>query len=222
MQSTTLSTKIVNGIQLICVLAIAVAVIRHEFFAPEPVSSTRTTLLSDEQWQLATSRGHRFGPANARVTIVEFADFECPACRQLAPALAAVRAQYPSDVAILFRHWPLSYHAQAYPAARAAECAGAQGKFEEFHDAMYRQADLLGKKPYSAFAAEAGVPDTILFDRCAGSKDSVEAVNVDTRDALALNGTGTPMLVINHAQITTGTDSLGLLRLVKDALKHSK
>jgi len=210
-----------NGLQILCVVVVAIVVVRHEFFAPKPPSTTTSVNLSKGQWATAIQRGHRFGSAQAPVTIVEFADFECPACRQFEGLLQSARKKYPTEVSILFRHWPLSYHHQAYPAARAAECAGAQGRFEQFHDAIYAENDLLGQKPYAQFAREAGVPDVEAFAKCASLTDSVPAIEADVREAHALNGTGTPLLIINGTQITNGgADSTVLDGLIRDALRR--
>ncbi len=74
------------------------------------------------------------GPGDAWVTIVEFADFECPYCRVEEPVLQAITAAYGSDVRVVFKHFPLGFHPDAWPAAIAAECARAQGRFWEMHD----------------------------------------------------------------------------------------
>jgi protein-disulfide isomerase len=83
------------------------------------------------------------GPADAWVTVVEFSDFECPYCAQATNTLDQVKLAYPGSVRIVFKHFPLSFHPQARPAAIAAECAHAQGKFWEMHDLIFRnQASL--------------------------------------------------------------------------------
>jgi hypothetical protein len=92
--------------------------------APRPVSA------AVGNWADLEQAGHRIGPASAKLTIVEFGDFECPACGEFEHTLQQVRRAYPKDVAVVFRHWPLPYHKLAYPAARAAECAADQGRFE--------------------------------------------------------------------------------------------
>jgi protein-disulfide isomerase len=77
------------------------------------------------------------GPADALVTIVEFSDFECPFCARVQPTLRTVLSGAGSDVRIVFKHFPLSMHAHARPAAIAADCAHAQGRFWEFHDLVF-------------------------------------------------------------------------------------
>jgi protein-disulfide isomerase len=77
------------------------------------------------------------GPSDALVTIVEFSDFECPYCGRVQPTLRTVLSGAGSDVRIVFKHFPLSMHAHARPAAIAADCAHAQGRFWEFHDLVF-------------------------------------------------------------------------------------
>ena len=77
------------------------------------------------------------GPADAWVTIVEFSDFECPYCALVQPTLDTVLTGAGSDVRLVFKHFPLSMHAHARPAAIAADCAHAQGRFWEFHDLVF-------------------------------------------------------------------------------------
>jgi len=90
--------------------------------------------ITAEEWQI--------GPADARITIIEYSDFQCPFCQKIAPVLAQVAEKYPQDVRVVFRHFPLPIHDKAMLAAEAAEAAGAQGKFWEMHDLLFeRQAE---------------------------------------------------------------------------------
>lgn len=80
---------------------------------------------------------HVRGPANAPVTLIEYADFQCPACEEYEPILEQLEAQASTSFKIVYRHYPLSQHANALPAAYAAEAAGLQGKFWEMHDLLF-------------------------------------------------------------------------------------
>jgi protein-disulfide isomerase len=85
-----------------------------------------------------TAVDHHLGPEHAPVTVVEYADFECPICKQAAPALKLLLRHFPEEVRIVFRHFPLeAVHPHALAAAEAAEVAGAQGKFWEMHDLLF-------------------------------------------------------------------------------------
>lgn len=85
-----------------------------------------------------TAVDHQVGADHAPVTVVEYADFECPICKQAAPALKLLLRHFPEEVRIVFRHFPLeAVHPHALAAAEAAETAGAQGKFWEMHDLLF-------------------------------------------------------------------------------------
>lgn len=103
-------------------------------------SRSNTTQVAQPVDQALLTEGeqvHTKGSENPTVTIVEFADFQCPYCAASAPSIDQILAAYP-DVQFVFRHYPLlSIHPNALPSARAAEAAGQQGKFWEMHDALY-------------------------------------------------------------------------------------
>lgn len=82
------------------------------------------------------------GSAQAKVTIVEFSDFQCPACRQAEAAIKQILADYPQEVRLVYRHLPLiQIHKQALAAAELAEAAAAAGKFWEMHDLLFERQD---------------------------------------------------------------------------------
>jgi protein-disulfide isomerase len=89
---------------------------------------------------------HALGPEHARVTLVEYGDFECPNCKQAAPAVKLLLERFPEKVRLVFRHFPLEgVHPHALLAAEAAECAGAQGQFWPMHDLLFEhQTQLAG------------------------------------------------------------------------------
>jgi len=193
------------------------------FFPPDsPPPEPQTPTVVAEWKQLDTGR-HSFGPADAPVTIIEFADFECPACRAFnLDVLAPLRAEHPGKVRWVFRHWPLSYHRFAAPAARAAECAADQGRFEAFHDAVYLGQDSLGLKAWGSFASAAGVPDTVAFNKCNSLPNTSAVAEADSRVALDLKGRGTPLLIVNGLQFPGVPSKAELDRVVDSILAAGK
>ena len=96
---------------------------------------------------------HALGPAHARVTIVEYGDFECPICKQAAPGLKLLRERFPAELRFAWRHYPLEeVHPHALLAAEAAECAGAQGRFWEMHDLLFESHAHLKRKHLEGYA----------------------------------------------------------------------
>ena len=115
-----------------------------------------------------TQRDHILGPANARVTLVEYGDYECPHCARAHAIVGAVRDHFARELRLVFRHFPLAQvHPNAETAAESAEFAGANGKFWEMHDGIYQNQDQLGLPLLFALAAELGLPQPELRDALA-------------------------------------------------------
>lgn len=99
------------------------------------------------------SADHAMGPVHAPVTIVEYGDFECPNCKQAAPAVKLLLERFAGRVRFVYRHFPLEeVHPHALLAAEAAECAGGQGRFWEMHDLLFDHQDHLKLKHLHAYA----------------------------------------------------------------------
>jgi protein-disulfide isomerase len=97
------------------------------------------------------------GPANARVTIVEFSDFQCPFCAKAVAEVKLLLQKYPRDVRFVFKEFPLDTHSQAALAAEAALAAHAQGKFWPLHDVMYANYRSISRARILAWAKEIGL-----------------------------------------------------------------
>ena len=97
------------------------------------------------------------GPANAKITVVEFSDFQCPYCKRGKDTMDELLKAYPKDVKLTFKNLPLPFHKEAMPAAKAALAAGKQGKFWEMHDALFDNQSKLGAEFYTTKAKELGL-----------------------------------------------------------------
>ena len=96
---------------------------------------------------------HAIGPLHAPVTVVEYGDFECPNCKQAAPAVKLLLERFAERVRFIYRHFPLEeVHPHAVRAAEAAECAGGQGKFWEMHDLLFANQDHLKAQNLRSYA----------------------------------------------------------------------
>jgi protein-disulfide isomerase len=101
---------------------------------------------------------HILGPIHAPVTVVEYGDFECPNCKQAAPAVKLLLERFAGRVRFAFRHFPLEgVHPHALLAAEAAECAGGQGKFWQMHDLLFENQDHLKLKQLYGYAERLGL-----------------------------------------------------------------
>jgi len=107
---------------------------------------------------------HMLGPDHAPVTLVEYGDFECPNCKQAAPAVKLLLVQFANRIRFVFRHYPLEeVHPHALRAAEAAECAGDQGKFWEMHDLLFENQQHLQVPQLRRYAEQLRL-DVARFD----------------------------------------------------------
>jgi protein-disulfide isomerase len=133
-----------------------------------------------------------------------------------------VMSRYPGLIALVYRHWPIAGHRFAYPAARAAECAGAQGKFFQYHDRIFAQQDSLGFKGFDVFARESEVPDVPRFEECMKETGEHAVVERDRRAARSIGGTGTPTVVINGQRFREPPDAAMLDSVVNAILRSAR
>ena len=147
-------------------------------------------------YEIATHGYPSIGPENAPVTIVAFGDFQCPYSAQAAPTLNQALARYPGKVRVVFRNFPLSFHAYAQKAHEAAECANEQGKFWPYHDAIFANQGALGIGDLKRYATSVGL-DAGQFNQCLDTGKYAEKVKQDVQEAQKYNVRGTPSFYIN-------------------------
>jgi protein-disulfide isomerase len=137
----------------------------------------------------------RLGPENAPVQIIEFADYECPYCQKVNEDLARLRDQFGSQVSVVYKDFPLPMHPLAAKASEAAHCAGAQGKFWEYHDSLFQTKRLQTSDLKQQ--ATALKLDLAKFDQCLESGEQVASVKKDANEGKRLGLQGTPSFFIN-------------------------
>ena len=136
------------------------------------------------------------GAADAWVTIVEVSDFQCPYCSRVTPTLGKIAAQYGDDIRLVFKHNALPFHKRAKPAARAAECAGEQGKFWPMHDQLFANQKQLEDSDLEGYASSVGV-ELGSWKDCYQSGKYDAKIDADQRLAGSLGARGTPAFFIN-------------------------
>lgn len=137
------------------------------------------------------------GDPKAAVTIVEFSDFQCPYCKTAQTALRNLLTKYNGRVKLAYRDFPLrEIHPQAQTAAEAARCAGEQGKFWEFHDALFADQSKQKVADLAAHARTLGL-DEQSFQACLASGKYTPKVEADLQEGSKLGITGTPGFFIN-------------------------
>ncbi len=142
-------------------------------------------------------RDHVAGPADARVTLVEYGDFECPHCGALHPIVEAARAAFGGNLRFVFRHFPLrASHPHALAAAKAAEAAAEQGRFWEMYDRLYEHQSRLTSSDLEHHARELGL-DLDRFRRSLADPAHEKRIREDLAGAAQSGAPGTPSLFIN-------------------------
>jgi len=162
--------------------------------APAPAQAQRPD--PERRYKINVAGSPAKGPANAKVTLVEFSDFQCPFCSRVTPTLEQIEKEYGDQVRVVFKHLPLRMHSKAPAAHAAAEAAHRQGKFWEMHDAIFANQREMAPEKYVTYAEEMGL-DIERFKRDIVAADVKQKVDADAKEAEGLGVTGTPGFFIN-------------------------
>jgi protein-disulfide isomerase len=150
---------------------------------------------------IETADDPAMGAETPLITIVEFADFQCPYCKEEAPILRKVLLDYNNEIKVIFRDFPISAsHSDAVAAALAANCANEQGKFWDYHDLLFQSQDNLTIENLLIMANGLGV-DFDKFSQCLGDRKFENEIQNDLLDGIKLGITGTPTFFINGFKI---------------------
>jgi protein-disulfide isomerase len=181
----------------------------------------------NQQSSSAQMSNHTSGQGTTGVTLTEWGDFQCPACGQFYPAVAAVREKYGDQITFRFRNFPLTQiHPNALISARAAEAAGLQGKFFEMFDQLYQ-----GQKSWSEsqnpnqffeqYAEQLGL-DMSKFREDMKSQATNDTVQADLAEAKRLNYQSTPTFEINNKKVENPGTIEEFYKLIDDAIAAKK
>ncbi len=153
-------------------------------------------MLMEEPRVQVAAIGPARGPEGAKITIVEFSDFECPFCGKAEEAVTQVMEKYAGKVRLVFRHFPLNFHPHAPKAAEASMCANDQGKFWEMHKQLFANREALGIEDLKKHAATIGL-DVAKFTECLDGNKMKALVEKDTKEGGEAGVSGTPAFFIN-------------------------
>ncbi len=163
----------------------------------QQVKQTREAFLQDLQAnpQAIIGNSPTKGLATSKITLIEFSDFQCPYCAEAEKTLKKLIAKHPHQVQLIYKHFPLAaIHNQAIPAAKAAWAAQQQGKFWEYHDALFNNQKKLGDNLYLDIAKKLNLDlEKFQTDRTIAN----QAINKDIAIAEKLQLEGTPFFIIN-------------------------
>lgn len=152
---------------------------------------------------------HVKGNPDATVTLVEYSDLQCPACRDFVPTVEEVLDLFGDDISFEYKHFPLPFHANAVSAAVAAEAAGQQGKFFEYHDLLFANQEEWGSVAVAAnffigYAEELGL-EMETFKRHMNSSVLRDKVNTDLAEGRALGVQATPTFFLDGEKLDSQT-----------------
>ena len=157
------------------------------------------------------------GPENAAVTIVEFSDYQCPACRKNHETMKAVMEGYKDQVEWVFKDFPLRSHQWAAKAAEASHCAAEQGKFAEYQDVLFSSNQDLTPLQLQAYAVEIGLVAE-QFQKCLDTGKYQSLVEKSVQDGLSIGVNSTPTLVINGRMTAGGQSVESMKKLIDEEL----
>jgi protein-disulfide isomerase len=142
------------------------------------------------------------GDKKARVTLIEFSDFQCPYCRQVSPTLKRLRATYGDRLRVVWKDFPLTQiHPQAFKAGEAGHCAAEQGKFWEFHDQLFGNQQALMPDDLKKYAANVGL-DADKFNSCLDTSKHAEVVRNGVAQGTRLGINSTPTTFVNGRRVS--------------------
>lgn len=170
----------------------------------------------------ATLSNHVQGSSSTGVTLVEYADYQCPYCEQYQPTLNAVTSEFKDQIQFQFRNFPLvNVHQNAFAAARAAEAASLQGKFWEMHDALYVptnwQSWTVATDPttfFSQYAKQLGL-NVKQFRTDFASSDVNDVINADEAKGTQLGVQGTPTFFLDGKMVTIANSVPAFQKIIK-------
>ncbi len=192
----TQELKVILGIGLATLLILVVGV-----FLVTKSSNTQTTVTAVDASLLIRDNSNKQVGSNSKVTVVEFGDFQCPACGSVHPLIKQIVADNKDNMTLVYRNFPLSQHANAQIAAEAAEAAGEQGKYWEMHDLLYEKQEEWSenKKPLDIFVSYANALqlDVNKFKQSINENKFAQKILADQTDGNALGVNSTPTFYID-------------------------
>jgi protein-disulfide isomerase len=166
-----------------------------------PTPPARPQIDPNKVYDLPVGNSAVRGPKTAKVTITEFADYQCPFCAQSAPLVEEVMKAYPNDVNFVYKQFPLtSIHPNALPAAKATVAAGKQGKFWEMHDRVFKGSREISPEKLKEWAKEVGL-DVAKWEADFNSPEVQAEIDKDTATGRTADVQGTPTFFVNGKRV---------------------
>lgn len=158
------------------------------------------------------------GSKDAPVQIVMFSDFQCPFCSRVETTMKTIKDTYGDKVAITFRDYPLSFHQNAEKAAEAANCANKQGKYWEFHDALFANQGQIAVPDLKKKAEDMGL-NVAQFNQCLDSGEMKDEIERDLKEGTGYGVTGTPAAFVNGRFLSGAQPFENFKKVIDDELQ---
>jgi protein-disulfide isomerase len=159
------------------------------------------------------------GAKNAKVTVVEFTEFQCPFCKRASNNLSTLAKDFGDKVKVVFKHFPLSFHERAHISAQASMCMHDQGKFWEYHDVLFENNHALQDTDLKRYAKQLNA-DMKQFEECLASGKHKAKVDKDFADAQKYGVSGAPTYFINGVAIVGAVPYTEIKQAVENALNN--
>lgn len=186
---------------------------------PQPTSSTNGEVAGAGKVEVAVNPNDPVkGNPQAKVTIVEFSDFQCPFCGFVEPTLGKIFETYPDKVKLVYKNYPLPSHENAENAALAALCAKEQDKYWEYHDKLFENQESLKESDLKKYAADLGLK-TEDFNSCLESKKYKSQIETDVMEANKVGVRGTPAFFINGRSLYGAQPFEKFQEIIEEELK---
>ncbi len=171
--------------------------------------------------KVAVGDSYAKGPADAKVTIVEFSDFQCPFCGRVEPTLRQIMEKYGNDVRLVWKNEPLPFHPNAMPAAEAAMAAGAQGKFWQMHDLLFANQRDESPANYEKWAKQIGL-DMSKFKADVASHKYQDKIKAEAAYAATVGASGTPNFFIDGRQLVGAQPAASFEAIIDQEIAKAK
>lgn len=207
MNNLTSESKFFLSILLGSILLIVVAAFALSRPTPKVIIPRET---------LIPTNAHVTGNSSASAYLVEFSDFQCPACGTFEPTVESLIAKYSDRLAFSYRHFPLPQHTEGQPAAMVAEAAGRQGKFWGMHALLFKNQKSLSETTYINLAKQLNL-NMITFEKDRKDSSLSAIISTDTDSGTSLGVNATPTFFLNGVKLELA-DPSDLVRAVDNAL----
>jgi protein-disulfide isomerase len=159
------------------------------------------------------------GPEGAKVTVIEFSEFECPFCKKASYTLNSAKKEFGDKVRFVFKHFPLNFHRNAQRAAEASVCANKQNKFFEYHDQLFENSKALAESDLITYAKKIGL-DMKKFEECLKSDEIKKQVESDIEQGKKLGLRGVPAFFVNGAKFVGAIGYPELKEAIEEAMSE--